>query len=75
MTDRPLQVIVLLLLGGVLSNCGTGQAQPSPTGPTVPVQPAPAPRPPIVNSVLADATLRGMVHEVVSDSRVGIHPV
>ena len=75
MTNRALYVVALLMLGGALSNCGTDLAQPSPAGPSVPIQPAPAPRPPIVNSVLADATLRGMVYEVVTDSRVGIQGV
>src|SRR4051812_26896192 len=62
------------MLGGALSNCGKNQPQ-LPTSPSVPVQPAPAPTPPIGDSVLADATLSGMVYEVVAGSPVGIQGV
>ena len=58
-----------------MSSCGTNQAVPSPTAPTIPIQQAPAPRLPIADSVLANATLRGMVYEVVTGSRVGIDGV
>ena len=71
---RVLYGIVFLMLGGALSSCGKDQAQPSPISPSS-VQPAPAPSPPIVDSVLADATLSGMVYEVVTGSPVGIQGV
>ena len=66
MTNRALSGIVLLMLGGAMSSCATDNAQPSPTSPSVTIQTAPTPPPPV--SVLADATLSGMVYEVVSAS-------
>ena len=69
MTDRALRAIVLLLLGMALSNCSSSYAQPSsvspsPSSASVVIPPS---TPPAV-SVLADATLTGMVYEVVSAS-------
>jgi hypothetical protein len=63
MTNRVLYGIVLVMLGGALSNCGKDHAQPWPTSPSI----QPAPTPPL-GSVLADATLSGMVYEVVTVS-------
>ena len=65
MTNRVLYGIFLLMLGGGLG-CGKDNAQPAPASPSVIIQPAPTPPPP--GSVLADATLSGMVYEVVTAS-------
>jgi len=64
MTDRVLRGILISILGGALSNCGT-----NPTTPTSSAAPLTLPQPSTPNdSVLANATLFGTVYEVVSDS-------
>ena len=69
MTNRVLGGIVLLMLSGALSNCSDNYTQPSPVSPP-PASPSTfiQPQPPPLVSVLADATLTGMVYEVVSAS-------
>src|SRR5207244_1609447 len=65
MANRALNGIGLLMLGVALTNCDRNPTQPSPkTLPvTLPAAPTPAPV-----SVFADATLSGLVYEVVTAS-------
>jgi len=65
MTNRILNGVVLLVLFGALSSCGDNFTPPLPASPSVAITPQPT-QP--LGSVLADATLFGMVYEVVAAS-------
>src|SRR5215831_19957644 len=68
MANRLLTAIVVVVLGGALSNCGTNNT--STTAAVIPrVSPAvPSVAIPQDRTMLLDATLTGTVYEVVTDS-------
>jgi hypothetical protein len=65
MTNRVLNGVVLLVLFGAVSSCGDNLTPPSPASPSNAITPQLTPP---LGSVLADATLFGMVYEVVAAS-------
>ena len=76
MTNRALNGVVLLVLGGALSNCGSYSSPPLPTSPSITIPTNPVATPPATSvSTLADATLSGIVYEVVNASPRGIADV